>query len=181
MEIKKIDNSNIDGSSLRNLETNFKRLSDYDFSNAQNYLNLRKSETKLDFTLRDVMNIICKTHCNRTIPKRMVENFNFYQKAKSSVDHYFDFIFMIKKFEEINIMKNCLFSEPQSKMLEIMSKPILSAKEILINTKTIRCERDLNDINKDINDFLKSMMNKTDPIDRSIMKIIEENNKNNDI
>ena len=86
---------------------------------------------------------------------------------------------MIKKFEEINIMKNCLFSEPQSKMVEIMCKPILSAKENLINTKTSRCKIELNDINKDVNDFLKSMRNKSGPIDRSIMKIIEENNKNN--
>jgi hypothetical protein len=180
MENKKIDNSNIDESSTRNLNKNLKRLSDHN-SNAQIYLNLRKSETKLDFTLRDVMNIICNAHCHRTIPKRMVENFNFYQKAKRSFEHYFDFIFMIKKFEEINIMKNCLFSEPQSKMVEIMCKPILSAKENLIDIKTIRCEKDLNDINKDVNDFLKSMMNKTGPIDKSIMKIIEENNKNNNI
>jgi len=182
IENKKIYNSKIvESSNKRNLDKNLKRLSDDDLSKVKNYLNLRKSETKLDFTLRDVMNIICNTHCNRTIPKRMVQNFNFYQKAKRLVEHYFDFIFMIKKFEEINIMKNCLFSEPQSKMVEIMCKPILSAKEILINTKTIRCERDLNDVNKDVNDFLKSMMNNTGPIDRNILKIIEENNKKNNI
>lgn len=94
----------------------------------EKYLNLRNSHTRQYFGLMDTINIVCNTYSSKKIPKKSIEKFHFYSQAKRSVEHYFDFIFMIKKFEETNILKNCLLGKLQSQMVEIMSNPILSAK-----------------------------------------------------
>jgi len=142
-------------------------------TNMKKYLELRRSETKIKFSFKDVMNIICNNYCKKKVPKSLSENFNFYEKAKNSVEHYFDFIFMIKKFEEINIVKNCLFTPEQSKMIEIMSKPIISSKEFMKSKKTLQSLVSIEGLNKDGECFLQKM--KDNKIDRNIIKIIEEN------
>jgi len=146
-------------------------------STVENYLKIRKSETKLLFGFRDIMNIVCNSYCKRKIPTEFLEKFHFYEKARDSVSHYFDFIFMIKKFEEINILKNCLLSEEQEKMVEIMCKPILSSKEFLIRKNTIRNIQYSVDFNQDINQFLKKVEKKEDRVDRRILRIMQENVK----
>jgi len=142
-------------------------------SNMQKYLELRRSQIKINFGLKDVFNIISNDYCKKKIPKSLKENFNFYEKAKNSVEHYFDFIFMIKKFEEINIVKNCLFTPEQSKMVEIMCKPILSSKKFSKSRKSFRNIGDVDELTKDVDCFLEKM--EDDRINRNIMKTIEEN------
>jgi len=146
-------------------------------STLEKYLTVRKSETKILFGCGDIMNIVCNNYCKRKIPFKFHEKFHFYEKARDSVSHYFDYIFMIKKFEEINILKNCLLSEEQSKMVDIMCKPILSSKEFSTRSKTIRNTKDSADLHNDINQFLMKVDKKEDRVDRRILRIIEENVK----
>ncbi len=84
---------------------------------------------------------------------------------------------MIKKFEEINILKKFLLHDEQEKMVDIISKPILSSKEFLTRTKTIRSTKDSVDLHRDIDQFLKKVEKKEDRVDRRILMIIEENVK----
>lgn len=140
------------------------------------YLEIRKSHNKLNFGFCDVMYIALNNHCNKKIPKRLIQNFNFYKKAQLSVEHYFDFIFMIKKFEEINILKDCLLNKYQAKMVELMCKPILSEKEAsFVTMRTVRSEGLLDVIHKDINDFLTHCNHGDNIIDFNILKIINDN------
>lgn len=66
--------------------------------NVYKYINLRMSQTKLFFGICDVVNIICNSYCKRKISKRISESFKFYEKARTSVSHYFEIIFIFKKF-----------------------------------------------------------------------------------
>jgi len=143
----------------------------------EKYLKVRKSETKLLYGCGDIMNIVCNNYCKRKIPSKFLEKFHFYENARNSVSHYFDFIFMIKKFEEINILKKFLLHDEQEKMVDIISKPILSSKEFLTRTKTIRSTKDSVDLHRDIDQFLKKVEKKEDRVDRRILMIIEENVK----
>jgi len=142
----------------------------------QKYSRLRKSDTKINFSFINIMDIICNNYCNKKIPKSLSENFNFYKKAKDSVENYFDFIFMIKKFEEINIIKDCLFTKEQSKMIEIMSRPILSSKHSVLSKKSLRKVEENKELENDGKGFLKRF--KDDSINRNLMKKIDENIKN---
>ncbi len=146
-------------------------------STVEQYLKVRKSETKVLFGFRDILNIVCNSYCKRKIPPRFHEKFNFYEKASNSVSHYFDFIFMIKKFEEISILKNCLLSEEQEKMVEIMCKPILSSKEFVSRIKTIRNTKDSVDLYKGAKEFIEKVENNEDKVDRNIIRIMEQNVK----
>ncbi len=147
-------------------------------STVEKYLTVRKSEEKLLFGCGGIMNIICNSYCKRKISQKFHEKFNFYEKARNSVSHFFDFIFMIKKFEEINILKNCLLSEEQAKMVEIMCKPILSSKEFTVRRKKIRHCQNLGflvDLYKGVNEFIDKVENDEDKVDRRILRIMEEN------
>jgi len=146
------------------------------------YINLRKSKTKLSFGLCGILSIIWNRYCKKKIPKRMIENFKFYEKARCSVTHYFDFIFMIKKFEEINLLKECLLTEEQLKMVELLSKPILSSKNVLLSLLSKKARNIDNlihaaDFSKVINDFNFKLNKYQDEIDYKIFNIIEENVK----
>jgi len=138
----------------------------------QTYMKLRKSETKINFSFKDRTNIICNNYCKMKISKSSLENFNFYKKAKNSVEQFFDFIFMIKKFQEINIVKKCLFTPEQYKMVEIMSKPILSSKEFEKLNETMYNNEDFDEYGRDVDRFLMKI--NTKKINKNIMKIIDE-------
>jgi len=142
-------------------------------SKMKKYLELRRSKTKLNFSFKDVMNIICNNYCKKKIPNSLVENFNFYEKAKNSVEHYFDFIIKIKKFQEIKIIKKCLFTLEQSKMINMMNRPVLSSKGFQKNRKSMQKGEDDQEFIKNVDCFLKRMKN-NNKIDRNIMKIIEK-------
>ncbi len=83
---------------------------------------------------------------------------------------------MIKKFEEINILKECLLTEEQVKMVEVISKPILSSKKLLlpVHNKEMRNLENSAELTKVINDFIIKFNNNRDEIDRKIFNVIEE-------
>jgi len=192
--ISSIENTNINKDSyigklnFHNIYKNFK-ISKNDQSDhkidkdiqlkVQKYFELRKSQIKIKFNFKDKINIICNNYCKKKIPNSLLENFNFYKKAKNSVEHYFDIIFMIQKFEEINILKNCLLTPEQSKMVEIMRKPILSSKEFEKDIISLKDEENADELSRDVDCFLLNI--KLNKINRKIMNMIEENLKKSHI
>lgn len=140
----------------------------------EKYLTLINSHRRLYFSLLDVINIVCNTHCNKKIPKKLNENFQFYIQAHKSVEQYFDFIFMLKKFEEINILKHCLLDINQSKMVEIMSNPILSAKDHFLGCKkSMKNEINTDLVSNRVYDFIEKCRKSINSVDFKILKNIQ--------
>lgn len=143
------------------------------------FLNLRNNNERIDFSLKNIFKIICISHCKRKIPEAIKENYLFFKKGKESVNNYFDLVYMIKKFEEIKIMKYCILNIHQLRMLELFNKPILTINSNDVveknifnkNKKWIKISNESNDYGLQVDEFLKNA-DCSNNIDMNIISLI---------
>ena len=181
-----------------NIENNllFKKIKNTLISSSKSNLfeNMKneKKYYKLNFSTYDHLRIVCIRLCNS---KKRINNedfnkkFQFYQEGEKKTNSYFDLIFIIKKFEEIEVIKILLFQDYQREIINYLSKPILNlnkTKNLGINLnenhKIISRSNIMNDnkdkINQDClvykDDQIKietylSKFNEENPIDQNIL------------
>jgi len=153
-----------------------------EYPNFYKFLNLRKNKEKIEFSFKNIFRIICISYCKAKIPEHLKENYLFFKKGKESVNNYFDLVYMIKKFEEIKIMKNCILNTHQLNMLELLNKPILTinSNDIVqkINSdktkRWIKINNESNDYAMHVDEFLKNVAINNNNIDMNIITLMHQ-------
>jgi len=163
----------------KNYDTLNEKLNNSNFGKISKYLDIRINKFKLTPSFCEKLKFICNKICKYSTKK--IENFNYYEKGSQSIENYFNIVNLIKKFIKMSLIENCLLDEYQSKMIDVIGKPILSNfpnQEKSYTLSHILSENE-NNIKNYINDFLlKSNIN--NKIERNIFKFFDnfENNEN---
>jgi len=139
---------------------------------------LRNNKFKLELLFCEVFNVICNRFRTKKYLQRDSDKFMFYERGRKYIDNYFDLVYMIKKFQKLSIMKNCLLNDYQLKMLEVISKPILTTDFRKSERKKKfdfqMSNESESEINLQINNFLVKSDLRNDSIDKNMIRLIED-------
>ena len=82
----------------------------------------KTNSSKLEYSNMGIMSIIWASVCFWT-SKRQKRRHRLISKAESKIHYYLDIYTYIKKMQEIDLLKYCLFDEDQSTLFKFLSKP----------------------------------------------------------
>ena len=82
----------------------------------------KTKSSKLEYSNMGIMSIIWASVCFWT-SKRQKRRHRLISKAESKIHYYLDIYTYIKKMQEIDLLKYCLFDEDQSTLFKFLSKP----------------------------------------------------------
>ncbi len=82
----------------------------------------KTNSSKLEYSNMGIMSIIWASVCFWT-SKRQKRRHRLISKAESKIHYYLDIYTYIKKMQEIDLLKYCLFDEEQSTLFKFLSKP----------------------------------------------------------
>ena len=82
----------------------------------------RTNSSKLEYSNMGIMSIIWASMCFWT-SKKQKRRHRLISKAEMKIHYYLDIYTYIKKMQEIDLLKYCLFDEDQSTLFKFLSKP----------------------------------------------------------
>jgi len=140
------------------------------------YINLRKNKFVLNYRFCDKWRIICNNNCKKKPSQKYFKNFVIYDAGKKLIEKYFDIDYLIKSLKKFSLLENCFFQDYQWRILEIISKPILTT-DIIINENTGTFDDKLlefpeNDIENYITYFYNKLCTRNNFIDRNMLRIM---------
>ena len=97
---------------------NFDEISNYNSKQK----NKKENTTRLEYSKLNICNIIYATFCFWA-SKKQKRRHRLISKAETKIHYYLDIYTYIKKMQEIDLLKYCLFDEDQTTLFKFLSKP----------------------------------------------------------
>jgi hypothetical protein len=132
----------------------------------------QNQKLNLKFSLWGKLKVISERFCNGRYEQNFKTKLNLYEIAKLKIKNYFNFITIIRKFEEFDKLKKLMFDQDQLNMFKLNRKTKLS-----INDKKILHRRESigqDEIKKYIEDFLNRLKSNPDEMkyDEKILNLL---------
>jgi hypothetical protein len=132
-------------------------------------MNAKNKKLDFDLSFYDKVKIICKCLCKKRFSNKFVRKFEFFNVAREKVRGYFNYINVIKRFEEVEQIKYILFSPIQNFLLKLNKSKI----DNNINESKIITQADIDNKVKEYVDIINR--NDTDVNSQKILNLLLNN------
>ena len=145
-------------SELNIVEKNNQIIPSFNFPNSHPNHYLQNFENNEDPVNTNIIEIFFSYICCKN--KKLNFKKEIYDYGKSKVEYYFDILTILKKMQEIDIMKDLIFNEKEKCILDFLTKPVISIfegknrnYENKISSELYLNINELNNLQKNLKDF----------------------------